>query len=380
VTIGTEVVARSNRNRAARRVSFIAAVFVGLSATGPAPARAQAPNLTLASPTPIANLAKIVGEPETLAQPAFDGPEFEPSIEAVEGVRSTTPLIESTIFSTMAESLFGNVYAEGRWQPLSLSTFFSEGWHEPWVSAPAGQNGLTPRHGWLGAFNGLFFRLWSTTFSDSNDLNAPYRGNRYSGLYDIFLPFSRRFEILLDVPFVVSNGTKASGRGYTTEFGDLSITPRFMLSESVATTQVFAVQVGAPTGTKATGNGTMSLQPRYEFWTNPTGPWVVRGGSGMDVPLNSSHGPSGTAYTGDLAIGRYFTPHDAPFGDLVFYVASNWKVPLDGTSKTATNFGIGPGTRFHITRNFFFLHYWEFPLVGPHLNNFTVQFALVKVF
>jgi hypothetical protein len=52
-------------------------------------------------------------------------------------------------------------------------------------------------------------------------------------------------------------------------------------------------------------------------------------------------GPSGTSYIGDLAVGRYFTPHDVPFGDLVFYVAANWNVPLDRTSKTATNVDVG---------------------------------------
>ncbi len=91
-------------------------------------------------------------------------------------------------------------------------------------------------------------------------------------------------------------------------------------------------------------------------------------------------GPAGTAYSGDLAIGRYFTPHDVPFGDLVFYAATNWKVPLDGTSNMNTYFGIGPGTRFHIVKNFFFLHYWEFPLVGPHPYTYNMQVAVLKVF
>ena len=36
------------------------------------------------------------------------------------------------LLDTVTESLFGDVYAEGRWRPLSLSTFFSEGWLEPW--------------------------------------------------------------------------------------------------------------------------------------------------------------------------------------------------------------------------------------------------------
>jgi hypothetical protein len=380
VTLRTKFVAGRLGCRAIGRVWFVVAVFAALTAAGPGPTLAQAPTPKLPSPTPAVNLATTVGEPETLTEPALNEPAAAPSYDAGDGALPTTPQIESDIFGTIAESLFGDVYAEGRWRPLSLSTFFSDGWREPWASGPAGQDGLTPRHGWLGAFNGLFFRLWLTSFSDASNLNTPYRGNRYSGTYEIFLPFSRRFEILLEVPFVVSNGMKAPSRGYVSEFGDLTITPRFLLSETAATTQIFNVLVATPTGTKATGNGAMALEPRYDFWTNPGGPWVVRGGSGILVPLNTHEGPSGTAYTGDLAVGRYFTPHDVPFGDLVFYAAANWQVPLDGTSRTGTHAAIGPGTRFHLARNFFFLHYWQFPLVGPHPDNFTVEFALVKLF
>ena len=140
------------------------------------------------------------------------------------------------------------------------------------------------------------------------------------------------------------------------------------------------MDIKTPTGTAATGNGIMALQPRYAFWWNPGGPWVVRGGSGVYVPLNVSQGPAGTAITGDLAVGRYFIPHDAPFGDLVVYAASNVKVPVDGTAGAGTDFGIGPGTRFHLTNNYFFLHYWEFPVTGPHPFTYSMQFALLKIF
>src|SRR5262249_35720919 len=149
------------------------------------------------------------------------------------------------------------------------------------------------------------------------------RGNSYQGHYSIFLPFSRRFELFLDVPFVIANGTKDPSRGYTSQFGDLLVAPRFLLSESAATTQAFSLVVRTPTGTTGTGNGIMALWPRYEFWTNPVGPWVARGSGGFFVPMNKSEAPAQTSFTGGLAVGRYFTPHDVPFGDLVFYVASN---------------------------------------------------------
>jgi hypothetical protein len=124
----------------------------------------------------------------------------------------------------------------------------------------------------------------------------------------------------------------------------------------------------------------MALHPRYEFWSNPGGAWVVRGGSGIFVPMNTHRTPAFTAYSGDLAVGRYFTPHDVPFGDLVVYAAANCLVPLDGTASQRTYASVGPGTRFHLGKNFFFLHFWEFPVVHPDPYSYSMQVALLKVF
>jgi hypothetical protein len=166
------------------------------------------------------------GAETTVGPPTVPAPDLGP----------VAPRVEMSLLGTIADSLFGDVYAEGRWRPLSLNTLFTEGWLEPWAAAPAGRDGLTPRHGWLGAFDGVFYRLWFTTFGYSHNLNAPYGGNRYLGDYAIFLPFSRRFEVLLDVPFVQANGTTNPRQGYTSQFGDLTVTPRVLLSETAATT------------------------------------------------------------------------------------------------------------------------------------------------
>ncbi|MGO9600650.1 MAG: hypothetical protein ACLP7Q_21940 [Isosphaeraceae bacterium] len=341
-------------------------------------AHAQTPPLP--NPSAPVDFAAVAGGPETFSPADTQPAGTAPSYYAGEGSEPTAPRMEMSLWDTITDSLFGDVYAPGRWRPLPLRTFFSEGWLEPWAGAPAGKDDLTPRHGWLGAFDGVFYRLWLTTFTYSHNLNKPYHGDQYSGLYQIFLPFSRRFEILMNVPFVVSNGTVSPNHAYTHEFGDLLISPRVLLSETAATTQLFSLNINVPTGTPGTGNGIMALRPRYEFWTNPGGPWVVRGGSSFFVPMNNNYSHSHTAYDGDLAIGRYFRPHDVPIGDLVLYAAANWSIPLDGTTKANTYFGVGPGTRFHIAKNFFFLHYWEFPLVGPHPYTYTMSTALLKVF
>jgi hypothetical protein len=366
---------RSNRPRDGGRIVALTALFLALSVA----ARGQDPMPP--GPAPGRDFAAIVGEMAPTAESELPPPSSPvPSYFSGRGPEPSAPRVEMGVLDTILDSLFGDVYAEGRWRPLSLGTFFSEGWLEPWAGAPAGRDGLTPRHGWLGSFDGVFYRLWFTTFGYANRINAPFGGNRYTGDYSIFLPFSRRFEIFFDVPFVVANGTKDPTRGYTSQFGDFNVTPRFLLSETAATTQTFALSIRTPTGTTATGNGIMALTPRYEFWTNPVGPWVARGSGGFFVPMNKERAPVQTSFMGGLAVGRYFTPHDVPFGDLVFYVESNFNVPLDGGASRTTVASVGPGTRFHIANNYFFLADWDFPVTGNKPYVYLLQVALLKVF
>ena len=86
----------------------------------------------------------------------------------------------------------------------------------PGPAAPPGSDGLTPRHGWLGSFEGVFYRLLFVSVNYQNNLNKPFGGNFYRGDFSVFLPFSRRFEMFLNVPYVVANGTQdpsaATGR------------------------------------------------------------------------------------------------------------------------------------------------------------------------
>lgn len=329
-----------------------------------------------AAPGEFSSIAGAAASEPVRAHPAAD-----PSHDVGHGQESDDPRVETGLLDTIADSLFGDVYADRRWHSLTPGSFFSEGWFEPWASAPAGRDGLTPRHGWLGAFGGVFYRLWLDVFGYTHHLDASIGGNRYTGTSSIFLPFSRRFEVLFDIPYVVSNCTSDPTRGYRADFGDLTITPRFLLSETVATTQVFALGIRTPTGQAATAGHIMAIRPRYEFWTNPGGSWVVRGGTEVFVPLDTGSAPKGTqtALTGDLAVGRYFRRHDVPFGDLVFYAACNFLAPLEGAADK-TYVGVGPGTRFHIANNYFFLNYWEFPVSGPLNFEYTTQVAILKVF
>jgi hypothetical protein len=87
------------------------------------------------------------------------------------------------------------------------------------------------------------------------------------------------------------------------------------------------------------------------------------------------------AFLGNLAFGYYFTPHDCiPFGDLVFYVATNINQPLDNRGSKVPGVTFTPGFRTHLGRNFYLLGGIELPTTDGTPFNFQVLGGLMKVF
>lgn len=287
------------------------------------------------------------------------------------------PAPPTTVLDAARESLFGDVYVEpSHWRSLSLSTFFTEGWNEPWASPVTGAGGA-PRQGWLNAFDGVFYRLVIGTFSFA-EADA---GDAYGGAATLYAPLSRRFELRWDVPFVVSN--HAAGDRHTS-FGDFQLTPRFMLSETEAVTQSFNVGLRMPTGDTDTGTGVAAVVPSYEFWTNWWRGLVVRGGGALSVPYNhegTREAGARTSFLGNLAAGYYFTPHDlTPLGDLVGYIATNVTQLTDGRGPATTTLTFTPGFRTHMGDNWYLLGGVELPATHPLPFEYQVLGGLMKVF
>lgn len=90
-----------------------------------------------------------------------------------------------------------------RWTPLYLRTYFSDGWNTPFV-LPTSSSAGAPRQGWVGAFDGQFFRAWFFAFAYDQGVNQKI-GNGYVGRYTLFAPLNRRLEFQIDSYFIVSN-------------------------------------------------------------------------------------------------------------------------------------------------------------------------------
>jgi hypothetical protein len=279
------------------------------------------------------------------------------------------------------DSITGDVYAEpSRWRPLSVGTLFSEGWDQAWASPPPGDGGA-PRQGWIGAQDGVFYRLWITTYSFAREFGE--NGNQHVGEFTLYQPLSRRFELRYDIPMFVSS--RGPDDKYHTAAGDIAITPRVILSESENVTQSVSVTLQAPTGNSENGNNVAAVTPAYEIWANVWQGLVVRGGLNMFLPYgHDSFDETGArnTFTANLAAGYYLTQHDAtPFGDLVLYLASSLETLTDdrGPSNRVT-LHLTPGFRSHLGCNWYALGAVDVPVTNPEPFDFKPIVGLMKVF
>lgn len=291
------------------------------------------------------------------------------------------------LLGLIGESNFGN--RSDLWRPLSLGSFFSEGWFEPWYTCPRSSTGA-PRQGWINAYDGAFYRLAFIDFQYVN--NFQKNGNAYLGTLIPFIPISRRFQLRFDVPFIVSN-KGGQNNTYHGNIGDFVVSPRFLLSESQDLSQVFECLVNTPTGKTVNGNGQTTLTPQYEFWYGGLpGGGVIRGGTGMTIPTNAGLTStvagvrtlipgSRATYNYNLAVGKYWTPHEATLGDFVTYLSINGFTTLDDRGPTYSYLSFTPALRFHVGNNYYFSAGVEVPVTGPKNENFTWSpiFWLTKV-
>jgi hypothetical protein len=278
------------------------------------------------------------------------------------------------------ESLTGDVYSEpSKWQSLSYTDLFSKGWDKPWVSPPTGGGGA-PRQGWLNANEGVFYRLGISVFGWQHDLANT--GDGYTGSLTLFTPLNQRFEIQTDIPLVVSNQRPGAER--ESNFGDLQITPRVMLSESRNVTQTFNITFRTPTGNQSNlGTSVAAVTPNYQFWANWWKGLVVRGGAGFFIPYGGDLNASGarSTFNANVAAGYYFTPHDfTPFGDMVWYLSTNLNKTIDDRGPSRTFVSLSPGFRTHVGQNWYLLGAVEVPVTRPEPFDYQVLAGIMKVF
>lgn len=271
-----------------------------------------------------------------------------------DSVSSASPETESGLIATIRNSIFGKGDVES-WRPLPISTFFTEGWNEPWVPSPKGSGGA-PRQGWINASAGYIARTQFLSFAQG--FNRGPEGDGYLGSYTLLTPLNRRFEIITSVPFVLRNNfdtglpiinptrQPVSTLRSHTGFGDISVTPRALLHETQDLSVVAEMAIVTPTGTEPLAGMTATLVPAVSFWNDLAGRVVVRGGIGFSFPTDGSQRES----IAEFAVGQTLTDHDVPIvGDFTYYLSAVANTPLSQSQLTRVT--LTPGIRTHIGRN-----------------------------
>jgi hypothetical protein len=326
----------------------------------------------------LADLVDSVDPPEAMPGPTtFPRLWYDPG----PGAAPTAHRVETGIFDTITESILGEPDPT-TWRPLPFSTFFSEGWLEPWVPAPRGSGGA-PRQGWINAVSGNLYRLWF--FTSAQGFNRPPRGDAYLGAYTLMTPLSRRLMLITNIPFVLRNNTEsglpfisppgptvAMSRSHT-GFGDLSFTPRVLLHQTRDFSLTAELAVLTPTGNHPLA-GRTALTPAVGFWDNFAGRWVVRGGIGDLIPLGG--GGSDTLIS-QLAIGQTLTDHDVPlFGDFTYYFSAVVNTPLPHGNRTSVT--LTPGLCTHLGRDWYLLAGLPTPLTDARVADLGMILWFVK--
>lgn len=230
------------------------------------------------------------------------------------------------------------------WTPLDINRFGSE-LTEKWVPVPNGESGA-PRQGWLATADGFFTReahlAYDYTDGDGFD--------RHQVLARFHHPLSRRLWVGLEVPFFQQSGS-------VRDFGDITLTTQVMLHETRNVSINAGVGWRLPTGSVALGNQVFAAQPQINFWSDIGSGFSLRGRVGYEF---ADSGNSDN-FILNAAIGQTITPHSgAPFGDLSWYLATNWREPTNGGGRSFVS--LTPGMRTHVGGNLFLLAGVEFPV------------------
>jgi len=284
-----------------------------------------------------------------------------------------------TFREVMWKSIFEKQNASD-WRPLLISTMFSEGWNEVWVPSPNGSGGAL-RQGWINAASANIQR--AEYFSFSQGFNNQPTSNAYELSYLLLTPLSRRLMLVTSIPLVLVNNAPTafptinpqvpSTRSDQSQrtFGDVTFTPRVLLHETKDLSVTAEMTVVTPTGSAPLAGNT-ELVPNLSFWNNIAGGWVVRGGTGITIPMGSG----GNTLINQIAIGQTLTPHDVPLvGDFTYYFAAVVNTPL---SSQPTSVVLTPGIRTHLGRSWYFTAGLPTPLTNQRVAELGMIFWLMK--
>ncbi len=372
----------------ARRLGVAATLLALFLAPTSSEAQDPAPSLprtysdvTGSRPDPLDPSGRLVQAPAMFPAPSF-APEGYP-------VR-----VQMSPWEVMKESVFGEA-SQDHWEPLSLRTFFSEGWDKPYYQSPEA-DGATKQF-WLGSAPGSFGRLAFAQFDYTQGLTANpglfqfldfwspvkpmVRGDTYFGAVSILTPLNQRLAVRLTLPYITANQAGMDTPGYTSSVGDLTVDFWFRLIEQRKFSMIAVLSERIPTGSDRNGNGLNYVHPALQFWWNFAPKWVARGQTGISI--NTGTPSASSVYFNDLTLGRYFTDKDATcLKNLAIYFDTTTLSDTTGQSDHVTNVYLKPGFSFSFGEkaNWSCTGVFAISVAGPQPWAWQPNIAIVRQF
>ncbi|MGP0062890.1 MAG: hypothetical protein ACLQGP_04710 [Isosphaeraceae bacterium] len=359
---------------------------IAIAWPGPIQAQPAGAPATPLAPAAEGTLLPSVSFDDTFEEPAFPPPTFDPA---------SPPRVVMGPLEVMRESIFGPASPED-WKPLTLGTFFSEGWDEPFTRAPAGTNGA-PKQNWDATPSGIFGRYATLDFYYTNALqpvpglflpttalfvtvHPRTNGNQYA-LYSTFLlPLSARLQLMPGTTFI-SDNTSSPGGHYVANWGDTGVQVRFHLIEQRNFSVVAFLGERIPTGKSVNGNDINLVTPGLESWWNFAPQWVLRGGSAINILTGRKSATS--VYANQLSIGRYLTTRDARFfKETVVHATFSAMSDISGGDGHITDVYVFPGVRFGLgnDQTWYVMGRLQVPLTGPRPFTWQPQFSPTRLY
>jgi len=314
--------------------------------------------------------------------PAYEESSAPPEVPVTLSAAPAGYAPDRTVLDVIGASLFDDIYSEeakARWTPLYLRTYLTDGWNSPFV-LPTSSSAGAPRQGWVGAFDGQFFRAWFFAFAYDQGINQKI-GDGYVGRYTIFVPLNRRLEFQWDSYFIVSDKGGASNT-YHGNIGDQTFWLKTLLCETKNYGYGCVLGVNVPTGRTENGQGLNYLQTGFRYlWFPFGGNWMIRGETGPIIPFAHT---GYTQYQNVLGVGRYFAgSKDSWFQQWWFYLVATQTSTIAGTPRHETTFTLLPGIRCRLpflklgTGLWYFFADVNVPMTGPQAFSYQPIFAVL---
>jgi hypothetical protein len=186
------------------------------------------------------------------------------------------------------------------------------------------------------------------------------------------IPFVTRNQGVAGLP-IIGPGRQQPPPQSHTGFGNISFTPRVLLHETQDFSLTGEVAVLTPTGNGKVST-TASLTPAVQFWTNFPGRWVLRGGLGDMVPIQSG---AHNDLISQLAIGQTLTDHNVPLvGDFTYYLST--VVNADTVKGDQSKVTLTPGMRTHLGNDWYFLAGLQVPVTKDRSADLAYIFWFMK--